>query len=228
MTENNFILDSQVDLPESGRLGWEAPSNIALVKYWGKHGMQLPANPSISFTLSEAKTTTRLSFRKKKSPSEDLDFEFFFEGKRKLDFEPKIRQFFDRALPYLPYLSDYSWQIDSANSFPHSSGIASSASAMAALSLCLLSLEKLGHPEMDRTYFNQKASFLARLGSGSAARSIEGPLMQWGADPHWREVQICSPLLPKNIFTRYSGLIAIRYCWFIKVKKESAVRRGTD
>ena len=187
MTENNFILDSQVDLPESGRLGWEAPSNIALVKYWGKHGMQIPANPSISLTLSHAKTTTRVAFKKKNPSTRELQFEFFFEGKRKADFEPKIRQFFERALPYLPYLPHYEWRIESGNSFPHSSGIASSASAMAALSLCLLSIEKMGNPGMSSSYFKQKASFLARLGSGSAARSIEGPLMQWGEDPHWED-----------------------------------------
>ena len=40
-----------------------APSNIALVKYWGKYDPQLPANPSISFTLSRAFTETlRVSF----------------------------------------------------------------------------------------------------------------------------------------------------------------------
>ena len=46
---------------------WEAPSNIALVKYWGKYGAQLPKNPSISFTLSYCKTTTEVIF----SPSDN-------------------------------------------------------------------------------------------------------------------------------------------------------------
>jgi len=185
MTTAEFKNDSPLDLPEGGRLGWEAPSNIALVKYWGKHGMQLPANPSISFTLSQAKTTTALSFEKKQKAGEGFDVHFSFEGEAKPDFEPKILQFFERAFPYLPFLKDYHWKIDSSNSFPHSSGIASSASAMAALGLCLLSVEKQARPEMSETHFMQKASFLARLGSGSAARSIQGPLMQWGADAHW-------------------------------------------
>ena len=185
MTTAEFKNDSLLDLPKEGRLGWEAPSNIALVKYWGKHGMQLPANPSISFTLSHAKTTTALVFEKKKQAKEGFDIHFSFEGEAKPDFEPKILQFFERALPYLPFLKDYRWKIDSSNSFPHSSGIASSASAMAALSLCLLSVEKQARPEMSETHFLHKASFLARLGSGSAARSIQGPLMQWGMDPHW-------------------------------------------
>ena len=41
---------------------WEAPSNIALIKYWGKKGNQIPSNPSISFLLSECFTRTKINF----------------------------------------------------------------------------------------------------------------------------------------------------------------------
>ena len=51
---------------------------------------------------------------------------------------------------------------------------------MAALAVNLLSLEKQLNPEMTDEYFNQKASFLARLGSGSACRSIKGSTVIWG------------------------------------------------
>ena len=51
---------------------------------------------------------------------------------------------------------------------------------MAALSLCLMDLEQQLFPEMTSLYFHQKASFLARLGSGSASRSIQGPVTLWG------------------------------------------------
>ena len=51
---------------------------------------------------------------------------------------------------------------------------------MAALSLCLMDLEQQLFPEMKSRYFHQKASFLARLGSGSASRSIQGPVTLWG------------------------------------------------
>ena len=74
-------------------------------------------------------------------------------------------------------------EIESSNSFPHSSGLASSASGMAALALCLMELERLANPEMPLEDFKQKASFLARLGSGSACRSIGGSLIQWGETP---------------------------------------------
>ena len=108
---------------------WEAPSNIALVKYWGKYGIQLPKNPSISFTLSNCTTTTEVIFSpsdKKRYPT----FEFYFNKKERSDFYPKINLFFVRILPYLPTLQNYHLKISSSNSFPHSSGIASSASEL--------------------------------------------------------------------------------------------------
>ena len=56
---------------------------------------------------------------------------------------------------------------------------------MSALALCIMSLERsLSGVEMTDDYFNKKASFLARLGSGSACRSIEGELIVWGAHPN--------------------------------------------
>ena len=56
---------------------WESPSNIALVKYWGKNSDQTPKNPSISFTLSDCKTTTSVSFKRRVDKSDNIDFEFF-------------------------------------------------------------------------------------------------------------------------------------------------------
>ena len=81
------------------------------------------------------------------------------------------------------FLSDYDLIIKTHNSFPHSSGIASSASGMAALALCIMSMEKALNPNMSDELFYGKASFLARLGSGSAARSIKGNLVVWGEHP---------------------------------------------
>ena len=177
MTTAQFILDYSISLPE-GSLTWESPSNIALVKYWGKHGVQLPKNPSLSFTLSKCFTRTTVSYSRK--TSDGFDFEVYLDGERAPDFEPKILDFFKKVELYLPFLKDFKFRIETANSFPHSSGIASSASGMSALALCLLSMERLMHPAMTDAFFNQKASFLARIGSGSASRSIEGELIVWG------------------------------------------------
>lgn len=180
MTEKEFIPKRYTRTTETGRFKWSAPSNIALVKYWGKKESQIPQNASLSFTLDACKTITSLEYKKLTKPSESFSFEVIFEGGSNTAFKPKIETFFNRIVPYLPFLKDYHFIIETSNSFPHSSGIASSASGMSALALCLLSLERSLVPEMSDAFFNQKASFLARLGSGSASRSIEGDLIVWG------------------------------------------------
>lgn len=167
---------------EKASHSWQTPSNIALVKYWGKTDPQIPKNASISFTLNACHTNTTIHFQKKQF-AEEVQFELFFEGKKKEEFKPKIAKFFDRILSYCPYLLAYEMTIHSENSFPHSSGIASSASGMAAIAMCLLSLEKELNPSLTEEQIHKKASFLARLGSGSASRSIEGPLVVWGTHP---------------------------------------------
>jgi len=179
MTEQDFIPQPYSKTVKSGKVSWESPSNIALVKYWGKRDIQIPENPSISFTLKNCRTITSLVFSKKES-RRNFDFEVYMDGEKKDDFKPKIQTLFGRVLDYLPFLKDYSFKIDTSNTFPHSSGIASSASGMSALTLCLMSIEKQLNPEMTHEFFNRKASFLARLGSGSACRSIEGNIMVWG------------------------------------------------
>ncbi len=195
MTIQDFIPKAYTTVVESGSVTWESPSNIALVKYWGKKEHQIPANPSISFTLSGCKTKTTLSYSKKET-SDDFSFDVFLDGEQKDSFKPKIETFFKRVEAYVPFVKDYHFKIETENTFPHSSGIASSASGMSALALCLMSLEKelvdviqspstplrTGSTEgsFNDDYFNQKASFLARLGSGSACRSIEGDIVGWG------------------------------------------------
>ena len=206
MIETQFILkDFSLENITNGSTTWKTPSNIALVKYWGKQEPQIPENASISFTLDNCFTLTTLEYKRhseldsesvhemlnqvQHDESKEIEqprinnFEIYFEGEKKDDFKPKIATFFKRIEQYVPFLKDFEFVIKSENSFPHSSGIASSASGMGALALCVMSLEKVINPEMSIEYFNKKASFLARLGSGSACRSIEGPLIVWGNHP---------------------------------------------
>ena len=185
MNTQQFIPHSLQRKLEIFSCTWKTPSNIALVKYWGKTAPQIPKNASISFTLSKSHTITTIDFTPKDtSATEEIDFELFFEGKKKEDFKPKISKFFKRIQEYCPYLFSYNMTISSENSFPHSSGIASSASGMSAIAMCLMSLERsLSKTEISDEFVNKKASFLARLGSGSASRSIEGPLVVWGNHP---------------------------------------------
>ncbi|MFD1293455.1 diphosphomevalonate/mevalonate 3,5-bisphosphate decarboxylase family protein [Lutibacter holmesii] len=181
MTETDFILSNYTTKNTSeGSITWKTPSNIALVKYWGKQEPQIPENTSISFTLDACFTLTTLKYKKRNSAQDDFNFEVYFEGEKKDDFKPKIATFFKRIEQYVPFLKDFDFVVESRNSFPHSSGIASSASGMSALALCIMSIEKELNSEMTDVYFNKKASFLARLGSGSACRSIEGELIVWG------------------------------------------------
>lgn len=170
--ETPFTLTKPVTLLDSLAVTWQAPSNIALVKYWGKHGMQLPANPSLSLTLDSCKTVTSV-----RAMQGTHGFTVAYEGIGKPEFAPKIAAYFKRIALYCPWIEQYAFTIDTHNTFPHSSGIASSASSMAALSACMTDLESI----LTRTAMNmQKASFLARLGSGSACRSLQGKAVVWG------------------------------------------------
>jgi diphosphomevalonate decarboxylase len=163
---------------------WKSPSNIALVKYWGKkpNGVQLPANASISFTLNNCATTTKLTY----SEQDTLEIEVLLEGEKEPSFIPKIQKFIERIAPIFPFVKTGKYRIDTSNSFPHSSGIASSASGMSALALCICDIAK-EKGVLAENDFKQTASVLARLGSGSASRSIYGPMGVWGEHPDFEE-----------------------------------------
>ena len=164
--------------PKKGKIVCESPSNIALIKYWGKYGLQFPMNPSLSFTLSKCKTVTSIDYSPRLKGQGK--FNFLYDGKTKKSFEKKIGEFFERIFPFCPYLENLFLKINSKNTFPHSSGIASSASAFSSLAFCIVSIEKSCGERMTEQKFLNKVSFIARLGSGSGSRSISGPLMIWG------------------------------------------------
>lgn len=151
-----------------------SPSNIAIVKYWGKHGTQLPNNPSISFTLSNCFTETKITY----SENESMSLEFYFEGKENPAFKAKIEKYLNENRRYFSFLNNLDLKIESHNSFPHSSGIASSASSMSALIMCLLEI-KYKDAKIDL----REASYLSRLASGSAARSVYPTMTLWGKTP---------------------------------------------
>lgn len=163
---------------QSGEVSAKSPSNIALVKYWGKRKNQIPTNSSISYTLTNSYTETTLKFTPK--TQKGFDVKVFLEGEYKESFAPKIITFFERIGAYIPFLEDFSFEVNTSNSFPHSSGIASSASGMSAMAICLVQIEKLLGADLSDEEALKKASFLARLGSGSACRSVYKGLVEWG------------------------------------------------
>lgn len=155
------------------------PSNIALIKYWGKYENQIPANPSISYTLSQCRTITEIEF----AEGENFSVKLFLSGKEEPKFAEKTAKYLAGIEKYLPWVLRGSFVIKTENTFPHSSGIASSASGFGALAKCLMALDKeiSGEKSLEETL--QKASLLARLGSGSACRSLYNGLVVWGATP---------------------------------------------
>ena len=170
--------------PMNGSLAWTCPSNIALIKYWGKREMQIPQNPSLSMTLQKARTHTQIRFNYDPDKLANK-LRFRFEGKEAPAFESRIQAYLRGLETRLPFLKFCSLEIDSENTFPHSSGIASSASAMGALALCLVQMEDLITGQANAETFLQKASFLARLGSGSACRSLFPGFSLWGKSDDW-------------------------------------------
>jgi diphosphomevalonate decarboxylase len=163
---------------------WRSPSNIALIKYWGKAGPQLPGNPSLSISLDRSYTQMKLNVLPGARSRMSLDY--LFEGRPNREFEARVRRTLESLTIYFPFLKGSAIGIESLNTFPHSSGIASSASSMSALALCLCSLEeKLSRKKRGREFF-RKASFMARLGSGSASRSVYGGFSVWGRVPGLR------------------------------------------
>jgi diphosphomevalonate decarboxylase len=156
----------------------QSPSNIALIKYWGKHGNQLPNNPSLSMTLQKAFTSTKMHYRLSNS---GMKLEYFFEGKQNAMFQETVFQFMKKVTEYLPFIHQFEFRFESENSFPHSTGIASSASSMSALAFCFVSMEKKlnGETIFDEAFY-QRVSQIARLGSGSASRSVYKGWVSWG------------------------------------------------
>ena len=175
MSETKFTYKPNGQIIKKGSISVQSPSNIALVKYWGKKPIQIPTNTSISFTLNNCHTITKLNFEK----ASKFEIDLFVDNKKNTQFLPKIEQFFERVKDYIPYIFDYRLKIETRNTFPHSSGIASSASGFSALAYAIVQLEQK-IAELTTQQVMDKASFLSRLGSGSACRSIYGPLAIWG------------------------------------------------
>ncbi|HLR20287.1 MAG TPA: diphosphomevalonate decarboxylase [Staphylococcus sp.] len=145
-----------------------AHTNIALIKYWGKADETyiIPMNNSLSVTLERFYTETKVTFDK--SYTKDT---LILNGQAVNDAEAsKIRRFMD-VFRELSQTSMYAY-IESENYVPTAAGLASSASAYAALAAACNEALNLGLTE-------KALSRLARRGSGSASRSIYGGFVEW-------------------------------------------------
>lgn len=147
-----------------------AHSNIAFIKYWGNRNqaLRLPANSSLSMNLAALHSTTTVRW------SDELAADSLaINGEApSVAALRRVQAHLDRLRRRLG--TDLRAQVDSRNNFPMGAGIASSASAFAALTLAAVAA--LGQRLSER-----ELSALARLGSGSAARSIPGGFVEWHA-----------------------------------------------
>ena len=145
-------------------------SNIAFIKYWGVADarLNLPLNNSISMTLAAAHTTTTVSWDDNGRQRED---EITLDGER---LAARAAQRLVAHLDRLRALArvDYRATVVSENNFPMASGIASSASGFAALTVA--GCRALGL-DLDPT----RLSAMARRGSGSVSRSLFGGFVEW-------------------------------------------------
>ncbi len=209
---------------QNGDIGFaSAPSNIALLKYWGKiaNREQIPVNPSLSYTLGGFRSFTKVTalgrlFPDGKTLVSSYTNKLFLDGK---NHENKIPEKMDRLIKSIlyPYAQEISLEIESYNNFPTACGIASSASGYAALVAAIADLLQLS-----QHFTNTELSFWltewARLGSGSATRSAvicdEESFIKWETalsnednftlttnlkfHPKWRQLQHCVFILDNN------------------------------
>jgi len=149
---------------------YEAPPNIALVKYWGVRDpdLLLPTNSSLSVTLDRMRSRTTVEFR------EDLSGDRVVLNGSEAAAGPRagVVALLDRVRDMARI--DLAAEVRSDNNFPTASGLASSASGFAALSGAATAAAGLRLTDRD-------LSRLARLGSGSACRSIYGGFVEWRA-----------------------------------------------
>jgi diphosphomevalonate decarboxylase len=145
-----------------------AHPNIAFIKYWGNRDQQLrlPSNGSISMNLDGLHTRTRVRF----DPALDRDSLVVNDRQLSGPALTRVRLHLERVRRLAGIAT--SAEVTSSNNFPMGAGIASSASAFAALSLAACAAAGLDLSERD-------LSRLARLGSGSACRSIPGGFVEW-------------------------------------------------
>jgi diphosphomevalonate decarboxylase len=152
-----------------------APSNIALIKYMGKTasgGGNLPANPSLSYTLDHLKSHVELE-------EADEDSWAPLKGYPEIKLSDAGRR---KYLSHFHKLKE-KWKIQghyairSANDFPSDCGLASSASSFAALTKATYELGRKLNPELSLE--PEQLSAVSRLGSGSSCRSFFSPWALW-------------------------------------------------
>src|ERR1035437_345667 len=132
MRSINFLSNkSKFSQPQRNRgsVTWRCPSNIELIKYWGKYEELLPFNPSLSLTLANAYTETKIDY----TISDKSSVEYFFDGIYKPEMTQLITEFIRKLNSYFSYLQVLKLVIHSQNSFPQFPGTIISSSEVGSL-----------------------------------------------------------------------------------------------
>ena len=163
-----------------------APSNIAFIKYWGRKDeeLRLPENGSISMNLSHLLTTTTVEF----NPSythDEMSINGQIEPQEKAE---KIVKHLDRVRALAN--TEHKAKVVSENNFPRGTGLSSSASGFAALTVAATKAAGLNLSE-------KELSILARQGSGSACRSIPDGFVEW-LDGDTSELSYAQTIFPPD------------------------------
>ncbi|MAZ77821.1 MAG: diphosphomevalonate decarboxylase [Legionellaceae bacterium] len=165
----NEILQGKTYQPQKECVHCFAPANVALAKYWGKRDKQLnlPVNSSLSISLGDRGSMVELSIL-----DASCDEVLLFDESMPADhpFAKRVIQFLD----LFRGPANYHFKVNAQSNIPIAAGLASSASGFAVLTLAL---NELFGWQLD----HQSLSILARLGSGSASRSIEPGFVWWHA-----------------------------------------------
>ncbi len=145
-----------------------AHSNIAFIKYWGNidHELRLPTNSSISMNLNDLHTTTRVEWSEQYNVDSLKINDKISDDKALLRVSQHLQRIRDRLK------IDMFASVESTNNFPMGTGIASSASSFAALTLAAVTAA-------NETLSERELSSIARCGSGSASRSIPSGYAEW-------------------------------------------------
>lgn len=145
----------------------KAPTNIAFIKYWGRKDevLRLPENGSVSLCISELTTTTTVEFQEKLRQDEVM-----INGEDKAAEVRRVSRHLD-LIRHQAGIATFA-KVVSTNSFPTATGLSSSASGFAALTVAAANAAELQLSE-------KELSILARQGSGSACRSIPGGWVEW-------------------------------------------------
>lgn len=171
-----------------------APANIALIKYMGKkdESSNNPDNASLSYTLNNLLSTVKLE---QINAAHDVWEPLVVPGQAKFVLSELGEKKFLNHLSRIKKLFGYegSFLVQSCNNFPHSSGMASSASSFAALTRCAVyALAELTQKELPSV---EEQASLSRLGSGSSCRSFHTPWVLWQNDNVVKPIDLPYPEL---------------------------------